>query len=384
MCSLSLGSGKEVTVVEKERESPEIKSNLDRDICSEELRNEVLYQNKLGEVILREDQYINRNGLICEKNKENEERRIHRELSELRVRDYVNGLNRINSIGVYSREDYERRLEQKRQERQRAILNSTPRELSLRINEREHEMYFYTKDMERNEHAVNRNLEHNRNLLQEKYEPSKYTKEQQERIERDETLQRPSEYVYRTMSLSELKQLFDGREVARCEYMWLYQVCDKFCFFPKTPVYEDRSNEYFSKNHDVDKDTEIKLHITFRIINKDFYENLTYSRLSYRGEKDPCFDKIEDDRTLFAREFHIEKYSLRELCPVRINDKDVENVKVRDILNYFENRCGEPIFKIPNEVVGKGIAANNLFYNVNNSFVIKKDYYFKREDERYY
>ena len=384
MRSLSLGSGKEVTIVEKEREAPEIKPYLDRDICSEELRNEVLYQNKLGEVILREDQYINRNGLICEKNKENEEHHIYRSNSELNVKDYFDILGKSGSTRFYHQEYYNRDLEQRKQERQEIILNSTPRELSLRINERESEMYFYKKDMERNSHAVDQILGRNRDLLQERYDPSKYTKEQQERIERDETLQRPSEYVYRVMSLSELKQLFDGREVARCNYTEIFEQWNKFCFFPKTPVYEDRSNEYFSKNYYVDKDTEVKLPITFRIVNEDFYRNLTYSGLSYSGERDPCFDKREeDDKILFAREFHTEKYSLRELCPVKIGDKDVEDVKIRDILNYFENRCGEPVFKIPNEVVGRGTAANNLFYNVNNSFIIKEEDYFKSKYENY-
>ena len=380
MRSLSLGSGKEVTIVEKEREAPEIKPNLDRDICSEELRNEVLYQNKLGEVILREDQYINRNGLICEKNKENEEHHIYRSNSELNVKDYFDILGKSGSTRFYHQEYYNRDLEQRKQERQEIILNSTPRELSLRINERESERYFDTKDITKIEHPI-------KDLLQEKYDPSRYTKEQQERIERDETLQRPFEYVYRVMSYSEFKQLIDGKEVARCNYLEFFHSFDKFCFFPKTPAYEDRANSCFSGNRLMDKDMEIKLPVTFRVVNEDFYRNLTYSQLGYsRLNRDPCFDKekeTRDGRPLFAQEFHMDRYSLRELCPVRIGDKDIENVKIRDILNYFENRCGEPAFKIPNEIVGKGEASNNLFYNTSNNLIAKEEDYLKGKYEDY-
>ena len=65
-----------------------------------------------------------------------------------------------------------------------------------------------------------------------------------------------------------------------------------------------------------------------------------------------------------AREFQMYSYNIGQLIPVEIDGKNVEDVKIKDILNYFGSRCGEPAAILSNEFVGTGEARAHVYMNL--------------------
>ena len=304
-----------------------------------ELRDSNLCHDKLGNIELKENQYVDKNGLICSRE------------------EYKQG-GKLKHWGK-DKDLLEKEFKDK-EERRQFVLNSTVKELSDRLNPERESLNHKEKD-----------------FLKNNYDISKYTKEQQERIKNNETLRDPSLYVKRNLSIIELKQLFDGRNVERLDDEKGHSLGNgsRFCFFPKTPAYEDRSDDNFG-HKDLKSDVESKLSVTFKIVDNSVYDSLTLSEFGYKRFKDPCFDEyhvvykeqggelLAKGEELLAREFQMYSYNIGQLIPVEIDGKNVEDVKIKDILNYFESRCGEPAAILSNEFVGTGEARDHIYMNL--------------------
>ena len=303
-------------------------------ISETELRDSYINHEKLGHIIIGINQYVDKNGLICSRE------------------EYKQG-GKLKHWGR-DKDLLEKEFKDK-EERRQFVLNSTVKELSDKLNPKREPLNHKEKD-----------------FLKNNYDISKYTKEQQERIKNNETLRDPSLYVKRNLSIIELKQLFDGRNVERLDDEKGHSLGNgsRFCFFPKTPAYEDRSDNHFGRKDLKSDVVESKLSVTFKIVDNSVYDRLTLSAFGYSERfKDPCFDEYhviykEDGEELLAREFQMYSYNIGQLIPVEIDGKNVEDVKIKDILNYFGSRCGEPAAILSNEFVGTGEARDHVYMNL--------------------
>lgn len=144
-----------------------------------------------------------------------------------------------------------------------------------------------------------------------------------------------SGYAIRSMSLNEVSQLFDCKDVLS---LGKYE---KICFFPASNVYMDRSKELFGDGDD-------KLTIKFEIRSSEVYNHLSvgqYDVSTYEWGSDlrqePCLDILKEEkgaiRTVLSPEYHLPHYNIGELVPVEINGKDVSCMTVADISDYIKN-----------------------------------------------
>lgn len=238
-------------------------------------------------------------------------------------------------------------------ERRQLVLNSTPLQLNELLRE--------PKDIS---HPIKEEL---KSLIDE----SKYDKE--DKVDVKEV----TEYAVRTLEVSELQQLLDGKDV------FCLGSHDKICMFPASPIYETRAKEIFTNTDSV-------LDVKFAIKSPDIYDNLSVSRYTVDSYdlsdeyfkssliNEPCLDiiidKKDEDMKVLSPEYQLNSYNIKDLVPVEINGKDVSNMTISQIADYIKEIKNIDIDK---GVLGTGKVLEDIALKDN---IVKDDELLSKDD----